>query len=56
MTKKRKSENEAPEKENADIKQDDLIQQIVDELPIIRTKNYIANLKIGTVFGLSRTL
>lgn len=41
MAKKRNGENEAPEKENADIKQDDLIQQIVDELPIIRTKNYI---------------
>lgn len=41
MAKKKNGENEAPEKENADIKQDDLIQQIVDELPIIRTKNYI---------------
>ena len=37
MAKKRKGENEAPEKENEDSKQDDLIMQIIDDMPIIRT-------------------
>ena len=41
MAKKRKGENEAPETENEDRKQDDLIMQIIDDMPIIRTKNYI---------------
>ncbi len=41
MSKKRKGENEVPEKENDDSKQDDLIMRIIDDMPIIRTENYI---------------
>ena len=42
MTKKRKTDNSSPDKENEDNKQDKLILELLEELPLIRTENFIA--------------
>lgn len=41
MAKKKKEQGESSVNENEDNKQDDLILELLDELPIIRTENYI---------------
>ena len=41
MAKKKKVQDESSVNENEDSKQDDLIMQIIDDMAIIRTKNYI---------------
>lgn len=41
MAKKKKEQGESSVNENEDKKQDDLILELLDELPIIRTENYI---------------
>ena len=41
LAKKKKEQGESSVNENEDNKQDDLILELLDELPIIRTENYI---------------
>ena len=41
MAKKKKEQGESSVNENEDNKQDDLILELLDELPIIRTEIYI---------------
>jgi len=42
MAKKKKEQGESSVNENEDSKQDKLIMELLDELPLIRTENYIA--------------